>query len=287
MTLLDALFAPLGFDAFAQRHLERAPLHLPGAAQRWSGLFSRRELARVLWQQGAAMAERVYAHRGGHTLYLPQAEAHDPWGWALRREAEGCSIVVNGVSQHCEPVARLCRALAERLGAEVSANAYLAPPGVPGYGLHFDTDDTLFLQVAGSKAWQLHEGPVRLPLREMFDDVDPAALGPAQRLTLEPGGLLYLPRGTVHTPVAGAQGSLHLTLGLRHVPVVDLVQAALHDLATRLPALHEPARPHDLPALLALLDRCGGAMADAPRLAALLQSLQRAAAGPAPPAELA
>ncbi|MBP6832307.1 MAG: hypothetical protein KA978_16095, partial [Deltaproteobacteria bacterium] len=71
-------------------------------------------------------------------------------------------------------------------------------------------------QVIGQKQWRLYDSPKGLPMRgERFD---PAATKPGERtaeLLLQPGGVLYIPRGLMHDAVAVDDGpSMHVTIGL-------------------------------------------------------------------------
>jgi hypothetical protein len=247
---------------------ERAPVHVRDLDRSAvTALLSHAALWRWMERGAAARAEQVYAHRDGRTSYLPQAAVHEPARWAQARLAEGATIVANGVSQQHEPLARLCEAVAAAFGAHAGANAFLAPPGARGYAAHFDTDDTIFVQLEGSKHWRLYEGPIALPLPWQLRGVDEAALGPARLVELRAGEALYLPRGWVHTPVAGDTGSLHVTIGLQPLLVRDRLVEALQRAAQEHPALRERARPGDaraLAALAAMLRGPGAAEAHAP-----------------------
>jgi ribosomal protein L16 Arg81 hydroxylase len=254
---LDArwLFQPLRPAELLERYLEKEICHLDGRGKDfYAPLFSRQRLAEMLWEQEGQAAELVYAYVEGHTQYLPQPFAATPWEWVRAQYRQGWPIVVNSISRFCAPVAALCRDLASVIGAPVHANAYFAPPSAPGFGAHFDTDDTIFLQIEGSKHWHLYPPVVELPLLSQLVGIDPRGLGPDREIELGPGDLLYLPRGVIHTPVAGPAGSLHLTLGLHHRLRRDALVDALAVAAERHPALHERARPGDAKALGRMLD---------------------------------
>ncbi len=254
---LDArwLFQSLRPEEFMERYLDREVLLEDGRGEGfYAPLFSRRHLAAMLWEQEAQAAELVYAHVDGHTQYLPQPFASTPWEWARMQYRRGWPIVINSISRFCPTVAALCRDLSSWIDAPVHANAYLAPPDAPGFGAHFDTDDTMFLQVEGAKHWRLHAPVIELPLLSQLEGVDPRALAPAREIELRAGDLLYVPRGVIHTPVAGPAGSLHLTLGLHHRLWRDALVDALADAAERHAALGGRARPDDVEACARLLD---------------------------------
>ncbi|CAK0874281.1 unnamed protein product, partial [Prorocentrum cordatum] len=136
----------------------------------------------------------------------------------------GCSLVVNHLEASCEAVRALCVGLREEL-PHAYANGYLTPPGSQAVAPHADDRDVLVWQCAGRKRWRVYaEPPVQLPFeREQVGKSDElpvpeATLLPGNLLleeTLEPGDVLYMPRGWVHeAATAESEGSLHLTVAL-------------------------------------------------------------------------
>jgi hypothetical protein len=171
---------------------------------------------------------------------------------------------MNFVERHYPPVAALTCWLAQALGTKAQTNAYLTPPNAQGFTAHTDSQDVLILQLEGVKAWRIyHPRPIDNPfekhmirdagsalrwgdvatlLRKPQPPITPSegtrssqkpeaehVLGAPVEYLLQPGDVLYVPRGSPHeafTPVAEgstsdrttssseAGGSLHLTLGL-------------------------------------------------------------------------
>ena len=124
------------------------------------------------------------------------------------------------------------------LGHPVQANAYLTPAVARGFAPHYDTHDVFVIQLAGSKHWTVHPPTLEVEsgLDEWTQHRDAVAAAatepPAYDGILEPGDVLYLPRGWIHLAQAGAETSLHLTLGIhpyteRHV--LDAVVAEALD----------------------------------------------------------
>jgi bifunctional lysine-specific demethylase and histidyl-hydroxylase NO66 len=97
--------------------------------------------------------------------------------------------------------------------------------------------DVFVLQIEGTKRWIIHEPVHPDPLRDQpWTDrrsaVAEAAKGEAYIDTaLEPGDVLYLPRGWLHAAQAQGEVSIHLTLGIhswtRYALAEQLAQAAL------------------------------------------------------------
>jgi hypothetical protein len=119
----------------------------------------------------------------------------------------------------------------------VQANAYITPPQNRGFDDHYDVHDVFVLQIEGTKRWIIHEPVHTDPLRDQpWTDrrsaVAEAAKGEAYIDTvLEPGDVLYLPRGWLHAAQAQGEVSIHLTLGIhswtRYALAEQLAQAAL------------------------------------------------------------
>lgn len=86
-----------------------------------------------------------------------------------------------------------------------------------GFAPHFDDVDVFVVQAEGRKRWRVY-APLphaALPRVSSHDFPNtPEAIGePLLDVTLQPGDLLYLPRGTIHQAEAlPGQHSLHLTL---------------------------------------------------------------------------
>merc|ERR1740139_1867826 len=91
----------------------------------------------------------------------------------------------------------------------------------PGYiGLQLHDRNVIALQLAGCKHWRVYRTPLPLPYAHEQLGKDPTSpltnemLGdPILELRLQPGELLYLPRGAPHEARADqGASSLHITL---------------------------------------------------------------------------
>ena len=85
--------------------------------------------------------------------------------------------------------------------------------------LSLSPQDVFILQLDGRKEWRLYDVPVKHPFMghkvgRVPQGEPPAQAGrPRMTLTLEPGDMLYMPRGLVHeAATTDAAPSLHLTI---------------------------------------------------------------------------
>lgn len=88
-----------------------------------------------------------------------------------------------------------------------------------GFAPHFDDVDVYVLQTEGRKRWRVY-APLAghaLPRYSSRDFVDAEIGSSLLDVVLEPGDLLYLPRGTIHQAESRPDGpSLHLTVSADH-----------------------------------------------------------------------
>lgn len=152
--------------------------------------------------------------------------------------ASGASIVLQGLHRLWPPVIAFVRGAVDDLGHPVQANAYITPPANRGFEPHYDVHDVFVLQVSGSKRWVVH-APVHdhplpsQPWTQHRDEIAERVLGePVIDTVLEQGDSLYLPRGWVHSAQALDQTSIHLTIGVSAVTLVDVARAVVDQLET-------------------------------------------------------
>src|SRR5262249_26034330 len=125
---------------------------------------------------------------------------------------QGRTVVIMTMQQRWRTIAVLCRNLERVFHCPVHANLYLTPAGAQGFDAHFDTHEVLVLQLEGRKTWRLY-GPTRtLPLVDERFNLPRERLGQAREMELNPGDLLYVPRGHVHEAFTSQDTSVHLTV---------------------------------------------------------------------------
>ena len=157
-----------------------------------------------------------------------------------RQFDEGATLVLQALQRTWDPIGRLVTTLNEELGNPVQANAYITPPQNQGFDDHYDVHDVFVLQIGGTKRWVIHEPVLADPLRDQpwtdrRDSVAAAAATePAIDAVLEPGDVLYLPRGWLHAAQAQGEVSIHVTLGIhnwtRYAVAEEIAAAVLREL---------------------------------------------------------
>lgn len=160
--------------------------------------------------------------------------------------AQGYTIVLNGLEQYVREIAALSHSIEVELNFPTRVNGYVTPPESTGFVPHFDPHDVLVLQMQGSKIWRLAD-VAAIPPHEMQRQQGAAeGFSLPTELCLEPGDVLYLPRGHVHAAQTHSQPSVHLTVGIHAPTVLTLITHALRALSLRDDRAHTRLPPRHL-----------------------------------------
>ncbi|WP_235213301.1 cupin domain-containing protein [Amycolatopsis sp. MJM2582] len=227
-------------EEFAARHWGRKPLlrrtggdfgdllDLDGVDE----ILSRRGLRTPflrLARDGAVVDSRSFTGGGGVGAEIGD-QVRDDRVAALF--ADGSTIVLQGLHRIWPAVIDFTTRLADELGHPAQVNAYVTPPSSQGFSAHYDVHDVFVLQVAGRKRWKVHAPVHPSPLRdqpwsEHADAVAARARDDAAVIdeVLEPGDMMYLPRGWLHSATALGDVSAHLTVGVHVITAFALVEA--------------------------------------------------------------
>lgn len=216
------LVAPLSAEDFLEQHFERRPLLVRrrGAATAgwYRDLLSTEAIRESLRLQRLVQGEDLtVTHYDGRQRADRHAAGQrlGPRELAAALEA-GSSVRLLCPQRHHDGVWYLLSALEEAFGCMVGANAYLTPAASQGFAPHYDDIDAFICQLEGRKRWRVYsfpeaEGPLpRFPSEDLTQTELPPLL---LETVLEPGDLLFLPRGFVHqAETVSQQPSLHLTV---------------------------------------------------------------------------
>jgi lysine-specific demethylase/histidyl-hydroxylase NO66 len=94
----------------------------------------------------------------------------------------------------------------------VGANVYLTPKNSQGFAPHWDDIEAFVLQLEGKKRWRVYEPLEKLPKASSANLTDDVIGKSVLDVTLEPGDMLYFPRGFIHQANATDEHSLHITI---------------------------------------------------------------------------
>ena len=187
-----------------------------------------------LAREGSVLAKDCYLGPAGFGAEMPdQVDSAK----LLNQFASGATIVLQGLHRLWPPLINLVRQAVDELGHPGQANAYITPPTNRGFDPHYDVHDVFVLQASGKKRWIVHDPVIDNPLpsqpwtQQHVAIAERVAEKPAIDTVLSAGDALYLPRGWVHSAQALATTSIHLTLGVSTLTVVDVAWAVVDQLA--------------------------------------------------------
>src|SRR4029079_8490190 len=131
----------------------------------------------------------------------------------------GASLVGDHVEEIDSSVRQAAAMLSEQFAATTGANVYCSFEGIRAFASHCDLHEVFAVQLEGEKTWQIYENRADAPV-EALDGPDAQATidrakGPVMMtVQMQPGDLLYIPRGYFHDALASTSASLHLTFGV-------------------------------------------------------------------------
>lgn len=216
--LFEWLLAPLPPDHFYRRLWEReAVLVRRQDPTYYGGLFSTADLDSMLRHEDVHFGQHLDAARyidGRRETLNPPGRALPAAAWSLYQA--GCSLRLLCPQAFSPTVWQFLAVLQEQFGSMAGSNVYLTPPNSQGFAPHYDDIEAFVLQLEGRKLWRVYRP--RDPSEELALTSSPnfsqEDLGePVLQTVLEPGDLLYFPRGFIHqAECQDGVHSLHLTL---------------------------------------------------------------------------
>lgn len=244
---LSRLIAPVTAEAFLRDHWEREPLVVRrGHHGHYADLLTRDDLDRYLNGRNVmhpAVSVTNAQRKLGAADYTYASGLIDT-ARIFQLFADGSTLVFTGLEAALPPLAALCRAMEAEMSTRFQTNVYFTPGHAQGFRTHYDSHDVFVLQVHGTKHWKLYATQVPLPFRgQSFGDF-PAEPGEvAQEFELEPGDMLYMPRGLMHAASTTSDTSMHITMGVLHTTWVEVLIEALARYATHDPELRQGLPP--------------------------------------------
>lgn len=158
----------------------------------------------------------------------PEGRATTPAIWNFY--AEGCSIRILNPQTFVPAIYKMNSKLQEYFQCMVGSNVYLTPPNSQGFAPHFDDIEAFVLQIEGSKHWRVYapRSPQEQLPRVSSANFSQDEIGePLLSVKLEPGDMLYFPRGFIHqAETVEGKHSLHITVSMyQKTSYADLLEA--------------------------------------------------------------
>jgi hypothetical protein len=294
----DEIMAPLGAERFFAEYEGQRPLHLKGAADKFAAVMTWAKLNDLLgmatiWSQASLQLvldkEPIPAGR-----YCASALGRDG-GQVLRPDPDrvqsflkrGATLVANDIDHLSAELTAFSQTMEQTLGGKVQGNLYLSSRRRQGFAAHFDTHDVYAMHVEGTKTWHVYEGRLVDPIAHATfkslsrEHVEQTKGRKLMDVHMEPGDLLYLPRGQYHDALADDGGAAHIAFGVTYPIGMDVMSllfervVALPEFRANLPRSNQPDAEGKLAAHLgALADQIAKVLAE-PETAREIRALQQ------------
>jgi bifunctional lysine-specific demethylase and histidyl-hydroxylase MINA len=256
----DEIMAPLGVERFLAEYEGKKPLHLKGSPDKFAEVMTFAKLGDILsqatiWSQNSL--QLVLDKKPVPTASYCAAAAGRDGGQVMRPDPDkvqeylrrGATLIANDIDHLNRGMTAFAHAMEQELGGMVQGNLYLSSRRRQGFAAHFDTHDVYAVHVEGTKTWHVYEGRAVDPIAHaMFKSYgqehhDEAKGELLMDVHMEPGDILYLPRGQYHDAIADEGGAVHIAFGVTYPIGLDIVTMLFERM------MYEPVFRANLPRL--------------------------------------
>ena len=235
--------APKTVESFLSEDYGRRPVHIRGESPR-AGLLSMARLEQLLsvrphWTE--ANLKLILNSRpvlGEH--YMDRTASGltcaDPAKVQLFLRM-GASLVGDHIEDIDPAVRQAANMLSDQFAGTAGANVYCSFKNIRAFNSHCDLHEVFAVQLEGEKVWQIYENRADAPVEALEGKDAQAIIDQAKgrvmmMVRMQPGDLLYIPRGYFHDALADSDASLHLTFGVKPLDG-RIVFRLLEDLAVQ------------------------------------------------------
>jgi hypothetical protein len=231
----EALISPVTWATFVDEHLGRAPLHVSGDAAAL-GKLAQPGAVRKLVEAGIPWQFRRLPEMYLDGLKVPHEDLVDTYVDMDGREAKqprlgriakllerGATVNAFGQEGNFPGLAWLRQVFSRAFCAECEVATFYSQQDHQGLAPHYDCVEIFVLQLHGTKRWFVSTQQVTTPVvgYGTASRYDEKALH--AEMVLEPGDLLYFPRGTFHQAIATSEESLHATVAVKLPSYLDML----------------------------------------------------------------
>lgn len=236
MTLEELLF-PIDKCVFFDEYFAQQSIHIARSSPDYfKQLFAVSDLEGFI-ENHYLQIPRVFLIKDGSPIdrkrYLTEEGNHKNTGEVSKKAIyelleEGNTLVINGINHFNANLKELCELVEKELLIKTQCNLYTTfGQNTNGLDLHYDTHDIFVLQLFGSKHWHLYESkeqpllPTRV-LKKRLSNVENLSYKLTEKIHLQAGDVLYLPRGQAHQVFTADEPSMHIAFGILNKTWLDL-----------------------------------------------------------------
>lgn len=254
------LIAPIDEQVFMEEYFDRQPLHIKATPES-------NGRAAILQSTGfLELLEIVPQWQSGRLKMIMDSRPVGPEHYCLTREtatgptlcpdralveammALGASAVADGIEDVSAEVRQVCAGLGQRFAAKAGANVYVSHSGIQAFASHCDPHEVFAVQCEGRKLWRIYRDradcPIQATMLSNQAQIDRAKGPVMMEAVMEPGDVLYIPRGYYHDATAQGGRSLHVTFGVQPLYAAGLLDL-VRDLAIERTEMRRYVGPAD------------------------------------------
>lgn len=242
---LSALLSPISSEEFLGCHWQKHFLHVPGPVGKFKHLFSWPLLNKLL-EEYPFDSPRMRLSKAGKPIspdkYLVSRTDRNGTLRSIRSVSltselkQGATLILNYADDVSPSLRDLCVGLERVFRKHVVANLYAGFRTDNCFPLHWDEQDTLILQIAGRKKWQIYEPTLSYPLEGRGPVPPMPTAAPTWDSIIEEGSLFHIPRGWWHVAYPLDEPSLHVTVTVNTLTGLDLLHWIVEEMGNSLTA---------------------------------------------------
>ena len=236
MKTLEYILSPYDYSQFMAENWTQKAIHISaGGHPKFDRLFSWEHLNYLLSYTDLDNNDIDLILNGkivSRTEVVNPAEIFQQ-GQLLKFLQKGATLKFNNLQKRVPEIAEFVSELRYEIGySNLTVNAYSSFPGKQGFVSHYDPYEIFILQIDGAKEWKVFPETLKYPLESQPSMYfEPPEANPYLNTVLEPGDVLYLPRGHWHYAIAVGKPSLHITLGIHCATGIDFLGAIVKQLS--------------------------------------------------------
>lgn len=239
---LEWLLSSFEKDEFFKNHYEKKHLLLQDRGDYYSSIFDLDDFD-ISLSQGNIGLESIEITNGNRA-------SHEKWTTFVRHQGvelslgkirecimKGDSLIVNGLQEYFFHLSQFVANLGCDLSGQARANAYITPPSAQAFLPHYDLHDVFVLQISGAKEWKIYPKIAELPHPLQKNTTAFFSLSEylmEHSFIVQPGDLLYIPRGVGHEAISSDNLSVHISIGITSFTGTDLAIKTIQNVSEQL-----------------------------------------------------
>ena len=261
LSTLQEILHPMTFEEFEQQYLGKKPCVISSQnSEKYSQLLSLQQFEQTL--TSIENGSNLLSHKPSkaHLFNLKGDNGFINKHAVLNGYMAGGTIHLTAIDKMHPPISEYFSELASSLEAHGllveklgDAVVFLTPQNSVALEPHSDPEDLFIFQLEGQKQWHLFgDKPDISAYGSKLSSVPECTMS----LTLNPGDVLYIPRGFIHHANTEQSHSLALTLGFKLTSIAKWIKSQIDSVLEDNTELYQPLSEKNLATHSAKIEQC-------------------------------